>query len=413
MLLLEEGMPALSHKKIVPLVSLLVAISLLLAACSAPAPVTSPAPTTMAEPPATAAPATVLEPITQENLVGAVWQWTGGRESPSAQPYLVADSEKYTITFSEDGSLFVQADCNTSRGTYELNGSQLSITLGATTLVACEEGSLSDQFMADLAEAASAGSGFGNLVIVLAGDAGEMYFNRSAAPEMVSNLEPVSQEQMVDILWQWTSLEEPPPAPGVGVGDPSLYDIVFRADGTYSAKADCNRLNGSYTLNGSQLTINPGISTLVACDPESRSDQYASLLWRVTGVAQKEGMLVLLVDDGSSAMSFVNAGASPVATPAPVVEGDPASILGPPDGVENFDNANNWTNFTSQCFNSEITGGQFVMTANGVPQFSCWEVSWPQLQNFYLETTQLMPTTCQPDDRFGFLFRAIVPVSTA
>ena len=46
------------------------------------------------------------------------------------------------------------------------------------------------------------------------------------------------------------------------------------------------------------------------------------------------------------------------------------------------------------------------MTANGVPQFSCWEVSWPELQNFYLETTQLMPTTCQPDDRFGFLFRA-------
>ena len=129
----------------------------------------------------------------------------------------------------------------------------------------------------------------------------------ASAPELASNLGPVSQDQMVDILWQWTSLEEPPPAPGVGVGHPSLYDIVFRADGTYSAKADCNRLNGAYTLNGSQLTILPGISTLVACEPNSRADQYASLLWRVTGVAQKEGMLVLLVDEGTSAMSFVNA----------------------------------------------------------------------------------------------------------
>jgi len=45
-------------------------------------------------------------------------------------------------------------------------------------------------------------------------------------------------------------------------------------------------------------------------------------------------MLVLLVDEGSSAMSFVNAGESPAETPAPVVEGDPASVLGPPDGVE-------------------------------------------------------------------------------
>jgi heat shock protein HslJ/uncharacterized protein YraI len=272
--------------------------------------------------------------------------------------------------------------------------------------MACEPGSLSDQFLADIGKAATAGSGFGNLVIVLADEAGEMYFQRTAAPELASNLEPISQEEMIDTLWQWTSLEEPPPAPGVGVGDPSLYDIVFRADGTYSAKADCNRLNGTYEVNGSQLTINPGISTLVACDPDSMADQYASLLWQATGVAQKEGLLVLLLDDGSSAMSFVNAGESPVETPAPVVEGDPAVVLGAPDGVENFDDDRNWTNFTSECFNSEITGGQFVMTANGVPQFSCWEVSWPQLQNFYVDTTQLMPTTCQPDDRFGLLFRA-------
>jgi heat shock protein HslJ/uncharacterized protein YraI len=389
------------HQKFLSLLSLLIVASLLLGACSSQAP--SPVPTENSQ---ASQASQALQPVSQADLVGAIWQWVGGREQQSASPYLVQDPEKYTLTFSEDDSLFVQADCNTSRGTYELSGSQLTITLGATTLVACEEGSLSDQFIAQLGQAAKVGSGFGNLAIGLADEAGEMYFNRTAAPDLSTNLEPISQEQMIDILWQWTSLEEPPPAPGIGVGDPAQYDIVFRADGTYSAKADCNRLNGTYVLNGSQLTIKPGISTLVDCAPESISNQYASLLWRVTGVAQNEGLLVLLVDEGTSAMSFANAGASPVATPAPVVEGDPASVLGAPDGVENFDNANNWTNFTSQCFNSEITGGQFVMTANGVPQFSCWEVSWPQLQNFYLETTQLMPTTCQPDDRFGFLFRA-------
>jgi heat shock protein HslJ/uncharacterized protein YraI len=393
-----------NNNKLYPMIALLMSISLLLGACSAPAPSPTPMATTI--PPATAEPTNILEPITQAELVGAIWQLVGGREPLSSPPFQVPAPEKYTLTFSEDGSLFVQADCNTSRGTYQLSGSQLTISLGATTLVACEEGSLSDEFMANLGKAATAGSGFGNLMIGLADEAGEMYFHRTAAPDLASNLEPISQEEMVDILWQWTSLEEPPPAPGIGVGDPALYDIVFRADSTYSAKADCNRLNGNFVLNGSQLTINPGISTLVACEPDSRSDQYASLLWRVTGVAQKDGMLVLLLDDGSSAMSFVNAGASPVATPAPVVEGDPASVLGTPDGVENFDNANNWTNFTSECFNSEITSGQFVMTANGVPQFSCWEFSWPRLENFYLETTQLMPTTCQPDDRFGFIFRA-------
>ena len=380
------------------LFSLLAGISFLLGACSSPKP--SPTPAVPTEAPQ------LLEPITQEQLVGAIWQWASGREPLSSPPFLVAAPEKYTLTFSEDGSLFVQADCNTSLGTYELSGSQLTITLGATTLVACEAGSLSDQFMANLGKAATAGSGFGNLVIGMANEAGEMYFNRTAAPDLASNLEPITQGEMVDILWQWTSLEEPPPALGVGVGEPEKYDIVFRADGTYSARADCNRLAGTYVMNGSQLTINPGITSLAACEPESRYDQYLSLLWRVTGAAQKEGLLVLLLDDGSSAMSFVNAGEYPVEAPPVVVEGDPTVALGAPDGVENFDNANNWTNFTSECFNSEITGGQFVMTANGVPQFSCWEISWPQLQNFYLDTTQIMPTTCQPDDRFGFIFRA-------
>jgi uncharacterized protein YraI len=46
------------------------------------------------------------------------------------------------------------------------------------------------------------------------------------------------------------------------------------------------------------------------------------------------------------------------------------------------------------------------MTAKGVPQTVCWEVSWPQLDNFYLETTQQMPETCDPQDRYGLLFRA-------
>ena len=90
----------------------------------------------------------------------------------------------------------------------------------------------------------------------------------------------------------------------------------------------------------------------------------------------------------------------------PVIEGDPATVLGDPDGVEDFNNDNNWTTFTSPCFNTDISGGQFVMTANGLAGQACWEVSWPQLGNFYIETTLQMPQTCQPQDRFGLLFRA-------
>jgi uncharacterized protein YraI len=88
------------------------------------------------------------------------------------------------------------------------------------------------------------------------------------------------------------------------------------------------------------------------------------------------------------------------------IEGDPAAFLGEPSGADNFDTFNNWTLFDNKCFKSEITGTQYVMTAKGLAGIACWEVSWPLLENFYLETMVEMPQSCQPLDRFGVLFRA-------
>jgi hypothetical protein len=92
-------------------------------------------------------------------------------------------------------------------------------------------------------------------------------------------------------------------------------------------------------------------------------------------------------------------------TPTPI-SGDPAVVLGRPSGLDTFDNANNWTLFDSACFKSEITGGFYVMSAKGLPQVSCWEVSWPVIQNYYAETLLKMPAACQAEDRFGLFFRS-------
>ncbi|HJS29477.1 MAG TPA: hypothetical protein VJ768_07635, partial [Anaerolineales bacterium] len=98
---------------------------------------------------------------------------------------------------------------------------------------------------------------------------------------------------------------------------------------------------------------------------------------------------------------------APTATPTAVpIEGDPVLLLGVPDGLEDFNNANNWTLFDSTCFSSEVTGGFFVQTAKGLPNIVCWEVSWPQIENFYIETQVEMPAVCNTNDRFGILYRA-------
>ncbi len=393
-----------NKRKLYPIVALLAVLSLLLGACASPTPV----PTEVVEIPTpvpTEAPQ-LLESVSQADLVGVTWQWVGGRETTPAAQFVVPDPENYTLTFNDDGTLNIRADCNNVLGTYTLSGDQLTITLGPSTLMACPPDSSADQFLAYLGQAAGVGTGFGSLVITLADGAGEIFFQRGPAADLSAGLEAVPQENLVDILWQWTALVETQPAAQSVVDDPQNYNLVFRDDGTYSAKADCNQLAGTYELLGTQLTINPGISTLAACAPESKYDLYSGLLARVTGAGTRDGALVLLLDEGAAAMEFTNAGEALVEAPAVVIEGDPAAVLGPPDGVENFDNANNWTTFSNACFTTDITGGQLVMTANGQPQAACWEFSWPRLGNFYVETTLQMPQSCNPQDRFGFIFRA-------
>ncbi|MFL7868057.1 MAG: META domain-containing protein, partial [Anaerolineales bacterium] len=175
-----------THRKFILMMALLASLSLLLGACSS----ATPEPTMAVEVPTLPPPVAPdrLEPVSSEDLTGSLWQWAGGREPLGSSPFQVPDPQKYTLTFNEDGSLFVQADCNTSLGTYKLSGDQITITLGATTLVACEVDSLSDHFMANLGQAEQLGTGFGSLVIVLADEAGEMYFQPKAAPDLATNL---------------------------------------------------------------------------------------------------------------------------------------------------------------------------------------------------------------------------------
>jgi para-nitrobenzyl esterase len=88
----------------------------------------------------------------------------------------VAERNKYTIAFAADGTFSATADCNTVRGTYAATASGgLTITPGASTIVACPEGSLSDLYVLGLSNAASYRVASGALTITLS-DGGTMVF---------------------------------------------------------------------------------------------------------------------------------------------------------------------------------------------------------------------------------------------
>jgi heat shock protein HslJ len=99
-------------------------------------------------------------------------------------------------------------------------------------------------------------------------------------------------------------------APGRDLGDPGIpgrdpagrtvrYAIEFADDGTFSARADCNILLGTFTVEGSDgITLTPGPSTLVACRDGSYGSLFAHALSAVTTWSLEEYELTLTTADG-------------------------------------------------------------------------------------------------------------------
>jgi len=82
-------------------------------------------------------------------LIGPVWELE--QIQYNNDTLLVADPpENYTVEFMTDGSVAIQADCNTGRGNFSTDDSSIDITVGALTRAACPPGSISNEFIQGL-----------------------------------------------------------------------------------------------------------------------------------------------------------------------------------------------------------------------------------------------------------------------
>lgn len=109
-----------------------------------------------------------------------------------------------------------------------------------------------------------------------------------------AGLEALAQQgvdAIANTTWQWTSLGD---LSGnlQEVDDPALYTITINEDGTVAIQADCNLVNGTYSLDptqasqaleeatipGAPLTIDLGPATTAACEDGSRGEEFLQLL---------------------------------------------------------------------------------------------------------------------------------------
>lgn len=101
------------------------------------------------------------------------------------------------------------------------------------------------------------------------------------------------------------TLVDPPFQGTVPAAQQGNYTITFAANGTFSAKADCNTVNGTYapaapTGNSGNITITPGPGTLVMCSEGSYSDLYIAAFSRAQSFTLANNSLTLTLNDGGT-----------------------------------------------------------------------------------------------------------------
>lgn len=126
-----------------------------------------------AEPTLTAAPQPTVEQ--EAKLTGRVWKWHQTLMSDDSV-HKPADSARYTIEFGADGGAAILADCNQVSGKYQLDGHNMTIESGATTLMACPSESLDSVYLKDLGEINNYFFNDGALFLGLKYDSGVMEF---------------------------------------------------------------------------------------------------------------------------------------------------------------------------------------------------------------------------------------------
>jgi heat shock protein HslJ len=280
-----------------------------------------------------------------------------------------ADQEKYQITFTTDGQFRGRADCNQIGGTYKTSGKdKIEITPGISTMAFCPSGSLDTLFVHALAQASTYSIANDQLTITLANE-GTLQFvvgpAATASPAASAAVEasptsspaasatatpaptatpkptpaptpkpttaptaapgvtpaptaaptpaptaaptPAPPTSLIGRVWQLTAITEQVPAfqGVVPEAQQPNYTLELMADLTFSAKADCNTVAGTYTSADptaptGDLTLLIGPTTLAACAEGSYSDLYVLGLTNTATYAIADGTLTVTLKDGGT-----------------------------------------------------------------------------------------------------------------
>lgn len=228
------------------------------------------------------------------SLEGPTWQLTSYVDSAGEW---TAAAVEATITF-EGGQASGNASCNRYFATYTVDGNQLTIGLGGSTMMACPEPAMSQEqaFLSNLAEVAT---------YAVVGTQLQLFDGEG---QLVLAFEVQIPVALTGTEWQALNFNN-----GLG-GVTTLIDgteitALFDENGVLSGSAGCNRYTTSYTVDGDQISIMPAAATMMFCaEPENVMEQETAFLAALeqADVFTIEGdVLELRTAEGALLASFV------------------------------------------------------------------------------------------------------------
>ncbi len=193
-------------------------------------------------------------------LIGTKWSWSNS-QTPAGM-VTPPISSNYTLEFLA-GTVNVKADCNTGSGSYKTNGDEITFGPMAMTRMACPPGSMDSMFLKHLGSVKTFSVGEGTMQMNMASDGGTMnYASVGAKPA----------NPLVSTAWNWVSSQTS--AGNVSVPTPNNYTLAFLTDTRNAVQADCNKGNGSYTVEGNTIKFGNMAMTMMACPPGSLADTF-------------------------------------------------------------------------------------------------------------------------------------------
>jgi len=111
-----------------------------------------------------------------------------------------------------------------------------------------------------------------------------------------------STDAVIGKIWHWESMVTP--VEKIDVPAPDRYTLQLLADGKVTARFDCNRGFGAYTIAEGKITFSPMASTRAACEPSSLGDRFGRDLGRATSFFVEGGKLFLELPMDGGTMRF-------------------------------------------------------------------------------------------------------------